>query len=606
MTIRDVMCTRPSTELKTPSSRGSVVLNDHYHPALSFTVLNQLRRRQQLCDVVIRIRDARFPAHGVVLAASSPYFLERLSSQVDSSQSQRQEIVLRDKLLDVDAVDSLVEFVYTSIVRIRLDTVHSLYYAASMLLFERVEKACCKFILDSLQPHNVIPHLLFAIENDYTKVRDGCLRFLAANFKDLSTCQVFLHLHAAQVKEILELLQPVFSSSNIDVPPQPLLAWVGVSPTERRGYLPHLLQLCQSQLTNGEQHEVLTKAIVESDKNLFSRVVKLLQQDSTAPNQETMSKEEEDDGSDSNILSEPVQVQPFSPESNAIFAVGGNSVKSVSNTAECYIQSEGVWKHIAKAPQKQSHSVLVAIGHRLFSIGGYNGKKRLASINIYDMNADSWSEGPTMSSPRCDFAAAVVGEEIYCIGGYDGSNHLDTVEVFHLSSMAFSPGPSLLHARSYVQAGVLRGNIYAVGGTDGSCRLQSVERMVGKTGKWRFAAPLITPRSRAGVAALGGYLYAVGGYDGTTHLKTIERYDPSVNSWTLVTNMSTPRNSPGVTVLGGQLYVAGGYNGKSILTSAEKYNPEEDEWSPVAPMKLARCDFGITSAHYPSSAQNFL
>ena len=40
----------------------------------AFVALEDLRRENQLCDVVIRVGESEFPAHRVVLAATSPYF----------------------------------------------------------------------------------------------------------------------------------------------------------------------------------------------------------------------------------------------------------------------------------------------------------------------------------------------------------------------------------------------------------------------------------------------------------------------------------------------------------------------------------------------------
>jgi len=60
----------------------AVALTDDCQPRLVFFTLFQLQRRNQLCDVEIRMRDnIRLPAHKVVLASGSPYFLKLLLSQ---------------------------------------------------------------------------------------------------------------------------------------------------------------------------------------------------------------------------------------------------------------------------------------------------------------------------------------------------------------------------------------------------------------------------------------------------------------------------------------------------------------------------------------------
>ena len=55
--------------------------DDASHPELVFTAMNDLRKTGQLCDVTLEVAGTEWPAHKVVLAASSAYFKAMFNSK---------------------------------------------------------------------------------------------------------------------------------------------------------------------------------------------------------------------------------------------------------------------------------------------------------------------------------------------------------------------------------------------------------------------------------------------------------------------------------------------------------------------------------------------
>lgn len=544
---------------------------------------------------------ARLPAHKAVLASNSPYFMKLIAS--DTRQS---EISVQNPKLDVSALEMLVEFIYTSILRITEGTVASLCYAANLLQMERIERACCKFMEKNLDHQNCISYLHFAEANAYSDLREKCEEYIAQHVVEIAQTPAFRQLSLSELAVVLE-------SKSLAVPSQQallesLMQWVKHDTASRHKNLYWLLtstKLPQLTITSDEQLlEMLPNTCMETEyfvNELKARFEKLKlsahnqAQKSTLPSPDPETHTDQDDQSVTSGELPEAQQQP--PKSKLLFAIGGNTKHSTTSSVEVYNASHKEWLPATSLPRKKSHAALVAVGQKLYSIGGFDGTKTLSSVDIYNLQSKTWSEGPSMHTPRSAFGVAAFNNSIYCIGGYNGSKHISSVEILDLRSNTWKRGPELKQARSYVQATAIGGTIYAIGGTDGTSRLASVEKLCVQVGvrKWLQVADLNIPRSRPGVATLNGCLYAVGGYSGNNHLSSVECYDPQINQWTLIESLSTPRNSPGIGVVNGRLIVAGGHNGEKLLKTVEVYDPQQKQWNNMAPMQEARCDFGMTA-----------
>ena len=54
------------------------------HAKSILTTMNNLRKSNTLCDVILRVDGQNFPAHRIVLAACSDYFCAMFTNQVKS------------------------------------------------------------------------------------------------------------------------------------------------------------------------------------------------------------------------------------------------------------------------------------------------------------------------------------------------------------------------------------------------------------------------------------------------------------------------------------------------------------------------------------------
>ena len=80
---------------------------------LTFSIMNDLRKRKELCDVVLCVGQREINAHKVVLASFNPYFYAVLTNDV--IESRQSSVTL--KSMDSRSVKLLVEFAYMAQIR---------------------------------------------------------------------------------------------------------------------------------------------------------------------------------------------------------------------------------------------------------------------------------------------------------------------------------------------------------------------------------------------------------------------------------------------------------------------------------------------------------
>ena len=126
-----------------------------------------------LCDMTLVDESLEIPAHKMVLAACSPYFYAMFTGFTERDSSR---VVLQG--LDPEALQILVEYVYTSEVDVTEDNVQCLLPAANLLQLTDVRDACCEFLQSQLHPTNCLgirsDLLLFLILHLTCSVQSFC------------------------------------------------------------------------------------------------------------------------------------------------------------------------------------------------------------------------------------------------------------------------------------------------------------------------------------------------------------------------------------------------------------------------------------------------
>lgn len=170
------------------------------HCSNSFTVMNQLRRENQLLDVRFCINEHCFTAHRVVLASCSPYL--RAMFTCGMKESTQEEIELRD--IEPLAMELLIEFAYTGEIEVTTDNVQDLLPAAGILQLRDLKIACCEFLSDHMDVTNCIGIKQFADMHSCPDLVKKANRFIIRKFADVVKTDEFLEVPHHVLCELLQ------------------------------------------------------------------------------------------------------------------------------------------------------------------------------------------------------------------------------------------------------------------------------------------------------------------------------------------------------------------------------------------------------------------
>lgn len=170
-----------------------------------FDYLNTMRGRGDLCDVTLIADGVEIRAHKVVLAACSSYFESMFIGEF--AEPEGQPIYIDE--VGEDQLTALVDFAYTSRIKMMDHNIHSLFSAADLLQFSGVKGACFKFFKTQLNKSNCIKTWLFAEDNTSTELIEASLKFIQSNFLDIVRGKEFLGLDLPDIVARIVSLEDV-------------------------------------------------------------------------------------------------------------------------------------------------------------------------------------------------------------------------------------------------------------------------------------------------------------------------------------------------------------------------------------------------------------
>jgi kelch-like protein 2/3 len=526
------------------------------------------------------------PAHKLVLASSSVYFYAMFSGFEESRQDR---ITIQG--VDYQALQLLVEYVYTSIVEVTEENVQVLLTAANLLQLTDVRDACCDYLQSQLDPSNCLGIREFADIHGCVDLFNYADTYIEQHFSEVIQFEEFLNLTHDQVEAFVR-------SDSLSIPSEEkifecVIAWIQNDPLNRQNHLGRLMQHVRLPLLSEEYilQRVDKEPLLQDDLQSKNFIIEALKY-------HLMKK------GDKLIFSfntpRTIPRRPIS-QPKVLLVIGGQAPKAI-RSVECYDLREEKWYQAAELPSRRCRAGVAVLGDKVYAIGGFNGSLRVRTVDVYDPTTDSWTACCSMEARRSTLGVAVLNNMVFAVGGFDGSTGLSSAEMFDPTTQEWRMITAMSTRRSSVGVCVLNSLLFAVGGYDGSTRqcLASVEAYNPVTNSWSAVADMSARRSGAGVGVLNGMIWCCGGHDGPSVRKSVECFNPETNSWRQVSDMAYCRRNAGVVAFGGLLYVIGGDDGTSNLQSVEVYHPESDSWRILpASMNIGRSYAGCAMIDKP-------
>ncbi|XP_052013283.1 kelch-like protein 3 isoform X1 [Apodemus sylvaticus] len=574
---------QPAAQAEDDEKNRRTVTVNPAHMGKAFKVMNELRSKRLLCDVMIVAEDVEVEAHRVVLAACSPYFCAMFTGDMSESKAKKVEI----KDVDGQTLSKLIDYIYTAEIEVTEENVQVLLPAASLLQLMDVRQNCCDFLQSQLHPTNCLGIRAFADVHTCTDLLQQANAYAEQHFPEVMLGEEFLSLSLDQVCSLISSDKLTVSSEEKVF--EAVISWINYEKESRLDHMAKLMEHVRLPLLPRDYlvQTVEEEALIKNNSTCKDFLIEAMKYHLLPLDQR--------------LLIKNPRTKPRTPVSlpKVMIVVGGQAPKAI-RSVECYDFEEGRWDQIAELPSRRCRAGVVFMAGHVYAVGGFNGSLRVRTVDVYDGVKDQWTSIASMQERRSTLGAAVLNDLLYAVGGFDGSTGLASVEAYSCKTNEWFFVAPMNTRRSSVGVGVVEGKLYAVGGYDGASRqcLSTVEQYNPATNEWIYVADMSTRRSGAGVGVLSGQLYATGGHDGPLVRKSVEVYDPGTNTWKQVADMNMCRRNAGVCAVNGLLYVVGGDDGSCNLASVEYYNPVTDKWTLLPTnMSTGRSYAGVAVIH---------
>lgn len=532
-------------------------------------------------EIELVVQGRTIPVSERLLCEHSNYF-KHIFREFDESQETivlkhshvAGQILPEDKqqeplsLISFITMTTIVDFLYTGVLKIHEQNVKQLLYASDLLDMESVEAECFKYLTENLSVRNCVRRFVLASAKACWHELARHIRIFIVHHFDLLTrsSTIFKLLDVDQFKEILS--SPNLSIQYEEQVYDAVMNWVLVDSENRRKSLPLLFEEIQwSLIRTPKYYEDTLKDPLVMDDQTCARIM------AAAEDYFHLSyKEKLDYWKDRRRPSRwPKLLAALSYAEKLI---------------ECFDFEEENWFVLTEKPGYVFGSSMCYLNGKLYTIGGVQSK----SVDQYDPEKDEWKDFfPSLRHCRVAHGVTVSNNQIFVTGGSAKANANFGPGLYEMEFVSLGPTGEVLHdwriagkmkeGRSFLGSAAVNGKIYNVGGClseDNS----TAEVWDPLTGKFSDVSRCLGKRDSQAMAVVEGEIYSLGGYDNISniYLSSCEKYSPNLDSWQSIPAMNVARRSPGVANYRDRLFVVGGMGEESDLSSVEIFTPSTQEW----------------------------
>ena len=115
------------------------------HSEILLSKCAQFREQGEFVDVCLKVGEAEFAAHRIVLAANSDYFHAMFSHGM--KESNQEVIELKDENISAAAMKIVMDSIYSGEINVNDENVFEVLTAADHLQVASVVEQCCKYLI---------------------------------------------------------------------------------------------------------------------------------------------------------------------------------------------------------------------------------------------------------------------------------------------------------------------------------------------------------------------------------------------------------------------------------------------------------------------------
>uniref|UniRef100_A0AAQ4R929 BTB domain-containing protein n=1 Tax=Gasterosteus aculeatus aculeatus TaxID=481459 RepID=A0AAQ4R929_GASAC len=544
------------------------------------------------CDVILKVDDALFHVHRVVLAASSDYFRGMFTCGMRESN----QTCIALPFLSPSELDALISCSYSGTLSLSWGCVFEISCTALQLQFQPAISLCLRFMRQEMEASSCLDVASFADAYQMSELLEEANDFVLRNFWEVSATSKFLDLSAEKLLEIL-LCDGLCVPSELAVF-RAVISWIEADPEERLGKAGVLMTGVRFPLMTFREFREVRAVNLRMEGNgdnemeLYGPALK----EFGFSLSETQDQGRVRRPKETLVVVGGDQLNPDVgqrlPSRNLWFA---NSLRSSTGLVKAI-----EWRRLSEMPDRPKfrHGIAAMVG-KLYVFGGcysYCKDDMMKSAYSYDPVQDSWKRLADMQEFRSNFSVVVHGKLLYAIGGDKEINtNVDSVEMYDPGTDSWSFVQPLDRALSGHAVTAMDEAIFISGGFD--CKYVCL----GTTS----LADMTHDRAQHCMETLQGRLYVAGGLCNLgkfyTNQLLCEAYDLVADSWTAFASLTLPHVGAASAILEGKIYVLGGYCQEYCSESGlvHRFEPSTQRWENMG--KLPEDIYRHTSMYTPTA-----
>ena len=205
------------------------------HSEILLSKCAQFRDQGEFIDVHLKVGEELFPAHRIVLAASSDYFHAMFAHGM--KESNQEVIELKDENISAETLKIVLDSIYSGDLHVNNENVFEVLLAADHLQVTSVVQQCCDYILAEfvqlrfdVQSYGLI--CTIADRHGLVDLKEAAQCKMASMYKEVCESDEFLsHVNADQLSSLLSRDDLIAPSENFVF--KSVMQWIEYKKEER-------------------------------------------------------------------------------------------------------------------------------------------------------------------------------------------------------------------------------------------------------------------------------------------------------------------------------------------------------------------------------------
>lgn len=561
------------------------VLHDEDYGNEMLNRLNSLRNERVFTDSTVCVGQEEFYCHRNVLAASSPYFRAMFTSELREGK----ETLVSFNNISPWTMKRIIDYIYTGKLEINTDNVQEMLVAGSMLQYESIVDACCKFLKTQLDPFNCLGIELFAQMHSCPWLEKEAHKFALENFSLVTEQVEFLELTSDHLIQYI-------SSDYIDVRTEDIvydavMKWINSDLDERKKHLPELLGhirlpvIDKLRLANIEQD-----SLIRSCEDCLQLVQDAQKHQETVPEQHERRRR--------SMQNSHVQPRPSTVAKEKMVVIGGIN-NYVNRSVEMYDPLKDKWFDLPDLPDNISWFSVCNVSNSIIVTGGIQEGNIVSKVWKFEGRSRQWISMPPMLKARARHASGALGDLIYVFGGVTyGTTYsvidCELIECYDPTTQTWTNVGQSVFPRTQSQVVTFNNMLVEVGGLQGEAKVNTMDNFMcsGKGKEIRSAEQFILPEpiQFAKIVVINSIFYII--WEDT---KKMIALNPRRRTFERLADMQYAHKHSGATVLGGKIYVVGGLIDTRPSCIVESYDPATNKWTIEKSLKEPRTHHGCAT-----------